>query len=521
MGDEGGLRIMLPADTDSPRFQGWRGVLLALGACGAVTAIALPIRTALDHANIVMVYLLAVSLIAMWLGRLPAVVAAVASVILFDFFFVEPRFSLAVEDAQYLITFLVMLVVGLIIAALTARLQWGAQRATAREARARALYRLAHDISGALNVQAVDTLVGSFLKTEFGIDAKLLLVGSSGAFAAASGGAPSPPDLAVAQRVLEVGDALPFVEPATGVATLALPLNAPLRRRGVLLVQSRERDVVVTKSQRPLLDAVAALASTAIERIHFADVARETEVEVEAERLRTSVLSAVSHDLRTPLTVVVGLADTLARGGAMLPPELRGTAVDLREQAMRLSRMVENLLDMARLRSGRVQLLKAWQPVEEVVGSSVRAVEANFPGRTIGIDLATDLPLLEFDGVLIERVLVNLLDNAMKHAPGSAVTISGRGQGDEVTISVEDRGPGLPRESTDRLFDMFEQGDRESQAIGTGMGLAICKAIMHAHGGRIEAANRDGGGARFTIALPVSTPPAALQASLSQGPGAP
>jgi two-component system, OmpR family, sensor histidine kinase KdpD len=508
---------MLPAESESPDLSGWKGVLLALAVCGAVTAVALPIRTALDHANVVMAYLLGVSLIAMWLGRLPAVVAAVASVILFDFFFVEPRFSLAVEDAQYLITFLVMLIVGLIIAALTARLRWEAQRAAAREARARALYRLALDISGALDVHNVDGLIASFLNTEFGIDAKLLLVDTNGAFEAASGGAPSPPVFAMAKRVLELGDALPFVEPATGVASLVLPLNAPRRRRGVLLVQSRERDVVVTGSQRPLLDAVAALASTAIERIHFADVARDTEVEIESERLRTSVLSAVSHDLRTPLTMVVGLADVLARGEAMLPPELRGTAADLREQAMRLSRMVENLLDMARLRAGRVHLLKAWQPVEEVVGSSVHAVEANFPGRAIGIDLAPELPLLEFDGVLIERVLVNLLDNAMKHAPGSPVTISGRVQGGEVTISVEDRGPGLPVEDTDRLFDMFEQGDRESQAVGTGMGLAICKAIVHAHGGRIEAASREGGGARFTMSLPVTTPPAALQASLAQG----
>jgi two-component system sensor histidine kinase KdpD len=502
-----------PAPTTIPT---WKSVAAALAACAVLTAVAMPFGSSLDHANIVMAYLLAVALIAMWLGRVPAVVAAVTSVLLFDFFFVEPRFSLAVADAQYLITFLVMLVVGLIIAALTARLRQEAERAAAREARARALYRLAHEISGALDVATVDALVRSFVETEFGIAARLLLADSNGELAGAAIGPVSASDLSVARHVLDQGSALPFVEPATGAATLALPLNAPLRRRGVLLLQSRERDVVVPNSQRPLLDAVAALASTAIERIHVAAVARSTEVEIESERLRTSVLSAVSHDLRTPLTVVVGLADTLARGTAMLPPALRGIATDLREQAMRLSRMVDNLLDMARLRAGRVQLLKAWQPVEEVVGSSVRAVEANFPGRTIDIDLAPDLPLLEVDAVLLERVLVNLLDNAMKHAPGSAVSITGRTQADEVTISVEDRGPGLPSDA-DRLFDMFEQGDRESQAIGTGMGLAICKTIMEAHGGRIRAANRQGGGASFTLSLPVTQPPASLHTALAQG----
>ncbi len=501
---------------DHPTLPAWKSIAIALAACAAVTAAAMPFGPSLDHANIVMVYLLAVSLIAMWLGRAPAVVAAIASVLLFDFFFVEPRFSLAVADAQFLITFLVLLVVGLIIAALTARLRQEARRAEARERRARALYRLAHDISGALDVASVDALVGAFVKTEFAIDARLLLADAGGVLAAATGAPLSASDLTVARRVLELGDALPFVEPTSGAATLALPLNAPLRRRGVLLVQSRERDVAVSKSQRPLLDAVAALASTAVERIHFDEVARSTEVEIESERLRTSVLSAVSHDLRTPLTVVVGLADTLARGTTALPPELRSTAADLREQAMRLSQMVENLLDMARLRSGRVQLLTAWQPVEEVVGSSVRAVEANYPGRVVDIDLAPDLPLLDVDAVLIERVLVNLLDNAMKHAPESAVSITGRAHAGEVTISVEDRGPGLP-EGADRLFDLFEQGNRESRAIGTGMGLAICRAIMQAHGGRIEAANREGGGARFTIALPVASPPSSLQASLAPG----
>jgi two-component system sensor histidine kinase KdpD len=494
-----------------------KAALIALAACIAVTLVALPAASVLDHANIVMAYLLVVALLAMRLGRAAGVVAAFASVLLFDFFFVEPRFSFAVEDAQFLITFVVMLVVAVLIATLTARLRSEAELAAAREARTRALYRLAHEISGALDVPQIEALVRAFLKTEFAAEAELLLPGPDGTLGSVGeGSSRSPACMAVARRVLELGKPMPFVEPEAGATALALPLNAPLRRRGVLVVRTRERDSVVSATQRPLLDAVAALTSTAVERIHFVEVAREAQVEMASERLRSSVLSAVSHDLRTPLTVVVGLADTLARGESSLPPEPNRVAAELREQAMRLSQMVENLLDMARLRSGKVTLRKAWQPLEEVVGSSVRAVEASFPDRSIRIELAADLPLLEFDGVLIERVLVNLLENAVKHGAGSPVSIRAGRQDGAVEIAIEDQGPGLPPGSADRLFDMFERGSSEAQSIGTGMGLAICRTIVEAHGGAIRAGNREGGGACFAFTLPVTPPPAELQAALSR-----
>ncbi len=489
--------------------------LIALAGCAAVTLLALPVASALDHANIVMVYLLAVALVAMRYGRTAGVVAAFASVLLFDFFFVEPRFSFAVQDAQYLITFVVMLVVALLIATLTARLRGEAEAAEVAEARTCGLYRLAHDVSGVLDVSQIQSLVATYLATEFAVEAELLLPGPDGQLGSiAEGSRQLPADLAVAARVLATGEPMPLFESEVGAMALALPLNAPIRRRGVLIVRSRERDSVVSASQRPLLDAVAALTSTAVERVHFAEVAGRTQVEIESERLRTSVLSAVSHDLRTPLTVVVGLADTLARGEPSLPPESSRVAAELREQAMRLSRMVENLLDMARLRVGRVKLLKAWQPLEEVVGSSVSAVEANYPGLTVGIELAADLPVLEFDGVLIERVLVNLLENAVKHGAGNPIALRATRQGPAVEIDVEDRGPGLPAGGAERLFEVFERGSPTAQSVGTGLGLAICKAIVEAHGGAIRAGNRDGGGARFTLSLPVMPPPDGIEAAL-------
>jgi two-component system, OmpR family, sensor histidine kinase KdpD len=486
----------------------WKAVLIGLGACALVTLAALPVAHALDHANIVMMYLLAVVLAAVWFGRTASLVAAFASVLSFDFFFVEPRFSFAVEDAQYLITFVVMLVVALIIAALTTRLRLAAERSAEREARTASLYRLARDISGALDARTVESLVAGFLDSVYGVDAEVLLIGSTGDLVGVSEAVNPRTDLAVSKRVLELGQALPFVQPETGAIALAMPLDAPVRRRGVLIVRARDdRDAVVPKSQRPLLDAVAALTSTAAERIHFAEVARETQVQMESERLRSSVLSAVSHDLRTPLTVMVGFADALARASKDAGPEITRPATELHDQALRLSRMVENLLEMARLRSGRVAPRKAWQPLEEVVGSSVRAVESAFPDASIAIDLPADLPLLDIDGVLIERVLVNLLENALKHAPGSAVEVRARRRDGSVDLAVLDRGPGLPGTDSDRLFDVFARGRAEDRVIGTGIGLAICKAIVEAHGGSIAAENRRDGGACFTVTLPADAPP--------------
>ena len=481
---------------------------LALLACLAITLVALPVADTLDHANVVLVYLLGVALVAMRLGRRPAIVAAVASVLLFDFFFVEPRFSFAVQDAQFLITFGVMLTVALIVGTLTARLRGEADRALRGEQQMHALYDLARTLSGAHDIAQLVPALSEFLRSELGVDTILLLPDADDRLhpVAVEDGAPAP-DLAVAQRVRERVDALPYVDHDSSAAALAVPLQAPLRTRGVLVVCTRERDVAVASANRPLLDAVAALVASVVERMHFVAVAHEAQVEVETERLRSSVLSAVSHDLRTPLTVLVGLADTLAQSTPPLPAAQGQLAGDIRDEALRMNRVVENLLDMARLQSGRVTLHKAWQPLEEVVGASVAAVEARLAGRHIAIELAPDLPPLDFDAVLIERVLVNLFDNALKHASRGNVFVRARRRGAWVDVTVEDAGPGLPPGSEERIFAVFEQAQREGSTIGAGIGLAICRAIVTAHGGTISAANRPQGGAVFTMSLPAGTPP--------------
>ncbi len=475
-------------------------------ACAAVTALAYPVANRLDHANIVMVYLLAVALIAMQLGRNPAIATAIGSVLLFDFFFVDPRFSFAVADAQYLITFGVMLAVALIVGALTARLRLEADAANARESRTNALYGLARDLSGALTVEAATSHVADFVRVHLATKVTLLLPDRAGMLVPVATGQATAVDEAVPCKAFERGESLPFVDRHSGDPALAVPLIVGGRARGVLVATAPDRDYVVSRSQRPLLDAVATLAGIVVERLHFVDVARDATIEAESERLRNSLLAAVSHDLRTPLTVLVGHADALAAARPPLPPAHAETAAVMRDEALRMSRMVSDLLEMARLQAGRFVLRKEWQPLEDVVQTSVRTVEAGSAGRSVEIALPEGLPLVEFDAVLIERVLTNLLDNAVKHGRG-AIGLAARVREDEIEVDVTDEGAGIAPGDGHVIFRMFEQGAEGGRSGGAGMGLAICKAIVEAHGGRIAARNRPEGGACFSFTLPLGRPP--------------
>ena len=494
----------------NPWLRGSRAHALALAVTAALTAAAYPLASVLDHANIVMAYLLAVALIALALGRNPAVSAAVTSVLLFDFYFVEPQFSFAVADVQYVITFGVMLAVALIIGALTARLRAEADSALMREAQTRALYGLARDLSGALTVDAVADALAPFVREHFAARSELWLPDPDGRVTpvAAPG---SEETTKIARQVFANGVALPFVErSAAGAAALALPLLVAGRPRGVLTLTST-RDDAPGLPMRPLQDAIATLAGIVVERLHYVDVARDALVQAESERLRNSLLSAVSHDLRTPLTVLVGHADALASARPPLPAAQAEAAAVIRDEALRLSRMVSDLLDMARLQAGRVVLRKEWQPLDDVVATSVSAIEAGLPeGRRVAIHLPADLPPVEFDAVLIERVLANLLDNAARHGRG-AIAVRARALPGSIEVDVADEGPGLAPGTETAVFRMFEQAGAGHRHGGAGMGLAIAKAIVEAHGGTLRAGNAAPHGACFTIALPRGTPPPAAE----------
>jgi two-component system sensor histidine kinase KdpD len=257
-----------------------------------------------------------------------------------------------------------------------------------------------------------------------------------------------------------------------------------------------------------LLEAVASLAAIALERVHFVEVAQSSQLEAQSERLRSSLLSAISHDIRTPLTALYGLADSLAGAAPALPESERETARAIRDQAMHLHGMVTNLLDMARLQAGKVPLRLEWQPIEEVIGASIRAVGLTLRGNPVRVELAPDLPLVAIDAVLMERVLCNLLENAAKFSPpGAEITIAAATEQHWLALSVSDRGSGFPPGSLPRVFDLFERGAAESPVAGVGLGLAISRAIVEAHAGSIDASNRDGGGACVRIRLPTGGAP--------------
>ena len=490
------------------------GYLWAAAACGATTLVATPLAPIFDLANIVMLFLLAVVGVAVRFGRGPAVLAAFLNVAAFDFFFVSPRMSFAVSDVQYVLTFAVMLVVGLVIGQLTAGLRFEARVATHREARSRALFEVARDLSSVLLTEQCVEIAERAIGREFHGRAHVFLLDLSERLQLPSS-APREPglDIGTAQWALDHNEAAGLgTDTLPGSAWLYLPLKAPMRTRGVLALRPEQPRLLLVPEQRQQLETFAVLSAIALERVHYVEVAQGATVQIESERLRNSLLSALSHDLRTPLAALYGLADTLVGSAPPLPPQPLEIARSMATEVRRMNAMVSNLLDMARLQSGAVQLKREWQPIEEVVGTALQSVGAALVDRTVRTELAPGLPLVDIDAVLIERVLANLLENAGKYTPvGSSVTIAARLRAAYLLVTVSDDGPGVPPGREESLFEKFTRGERESATPGVGLGLAICRAIVEAHGGRIwvepaglPAPRR---GARFCFTLPLGVPP--------------
>jgi two-component system sensor histidine kinase KdpD len=484
-------------------------VLSSVGMALALT----PTVGHLDLANIAMLFLLVVLLVAVRLGRGPSVTATCVSVACFDFFFVPPRFTFAISDFQYLVTFGVMLAVGLITGHLTAGLRFQAHVAARRESRTRALYEFARALSGVLQTEQIQEATRDAIGRAFGARTALLLPDADGRVRVTGDGgannANMAPDTGIAQWAYDHGapaglgtDTLP------GSPLFYMPLVAPMRTRGVLALEAATPDWLTAPEQRQQLDTFAALAAIALERVHYIEVAQEALVGIESERLRNSLLAALSHDLRTPLTSLMAQAEALADSAPPLAPNQLAMADALRDETVRMGRLVTNLLDMARIESGDVRLRRQWQPIEEVIGSALAATRAALAGHMVETHVAADLPLVQYDAVLIERVLSNLLENAGKYVPrGGTVCVSAALHGQWLEVAVTDDGPGLTPGHEEAVFEKFTRGERESAKPGVGLGLAICRAIVGAHGGTIRAANRPAGGAAFTFTLPLGTPP--------------
>lgn len=486
-------------------------LLLATLACAGTTVLASFLLRVFDLSNVVMLFLLTVVFVALKLGRAAGAWAALVCVASLNFFFVEPRWSFSVADTQYIFTFALMLVVAIIISQLAVRLRTEARVAAAGERRAATLARVARDLSGAIKIEQISAICTETLASLLGGRAVLVLPDMDGQLIAGQG--VGFVDMSVAQWSYEhAKQAGCGTETLSGATALYLPLKAPMRVRGVLAVQHDAAAPSGDPDERRLLDACCSSIALALERIHFVEVAQDTLLRMEGERLRNALLAAVSHDLKTPLTAIRGLAETLEHPGKMAPAEQSELARAIRMQADGLQRLVANLLDLARMQSEGVRLNKEWNALDEIVGSALAHMYRGQDQRSVLADLPADLPLVEVDAVLLERVLINLLDNAFKYAGDDAIiTIKARAMGETLYLFVDDNGPGLPSGNIEHLFEPFVRGQRESAIAGVGLGLALCRSIVSAHGGTIHAENLDAHGVRIAIRLPLGAPPVVEQ----------
>jgi two-component system sensor histidine kinase KdpD len=491
--------------THGGRWWSWCGAVVAVGLA---IAIALPLRPHLQPANLTLPFLLAVVVVALFGRRGPVILATVAGVGGFDLLCIPPYGSLAVSDTEYLLTFLGMLVVGLTIAHLVARLRRQTDHALSEAEGAAALHRLGGGLATTRGldqlIQTASALTGEIL----GCRACILATDAPSSTSlsqeailrlADEGGSVSPSDLAVAQWVAS------HAQPA-GVGTDTLPaaagLHLPLVTAGGTIGVLILTGVTVARSRdlawRRLAEAAARLIALALgcERLNLQ--AGEARMHAEHERLRATILAGVSHDLRTPLTAIAGLAQQLADDP---DPERRRTAQTIADQAERLAGTVRNLLELTRIGSGAVRPRRVPLAAEDAIATAVTAVRGRLAGRELTIE-AGACPPLSADETLLHTTLVNLLDNALVHADGP-IRITAVADADPamVAITVADRGPGVPADERERIFQAWQRG-RTAAPGGAGLGLALVRAIIEAHGGRVRVDDHPGGGAAFTCTVP-------------------
>lgn len=480
----------------------------------AVTALAWPLSTLIAPVNLVMLYLAGTVVVSLRLGTGPSVLSSLLSVALFDFFYVKPVLTFAVADTEYMLTFMVMLGIGLLLSRLTGQVRAQARIAVQRERRAQELYALSQELAIGMEVNYIGEVAVRHLSSLFDAEAVLLLPTLDDRIQWPEG-KPLPTSLkhadkGVAQWVYDHEQAAGLgTQTLPGTDAHYLPLKASLRTRGVLAIRPRDKRLILAPEQHRLLETFASQIAIALERVHFADIAQSTELRMREESLRNSLLAAISHDVRTPLAGIIGASSSLLtqQHSAQATQELLS---GIHDEAIAMNAMASNLLDMARLQSGPVQLKREWQPVDEIIGSALAALEHRMTEHPVQLHIASGLPLIQIDSVLMERVLVNLLENAVKYtAPGTDIHISADTTPDHLRLVVEDEGPGLPAPGA-LLFGKFVRGEKESPTTGVGLGLALCHAIVEAHGGKISADEHGArGGARFTIRLPRGEPPAA------------
>lgn len=503
----------------------WRGYAEALAVVLVVTGIGVLMFRRFDLANIVMVYLLGVVVIAARNGRWPAIAASVLGVAAFDFAFVPPHLTFAVSDTQYLVTFAVMLGVGLFISTLTTRIRDDAVLSRERERRTASLYSMSRELAASRVVEDMVPAAARRVREVFDGGLAVFAAGADGTlepFADPAAVSLDEADMAVVRWAKDHSRAAGLgtgVLPASRV--LCLPMRTSRGTIGVVVFRPNAEGTALPPRQFHLLETYVDQIALSLERVTLLAEAQESRLREQTERTRNALLSSVSHDLRTPLAVIAGAASSLREDSARLDEQTKaGLAEAIYTEAARLNDLIANLMFATRLEAGVVEVKRDWVSVEEIVGSVRGRMKERLVGRAVTVRIPADLPLILGDAVLLEQVVLNLLENALRHTPAETkIEIDAWSTGSSVVMQVSDEGPGLAKGEESQVFDRFYRGASQRNEGGAengsgaggggmGLGLAICRGIVTAHGGRIWAENRSPRGVAFRVALPKPPPPA-------------
>lgn len=490
--------------------------LLSIGNVIVFSAIAAIMHPHFTLVDLAMVYLLGIILTASRLGRGPTLMATLLSVAAFNFLFIPPLYTFTVEDIRYVVTFAVMFVVAVVISGLNWRVREQAERARQRERRTSALYLLSRELAHGKGCERLSAIAVRHLKEVFSCQAVILIPDGQGTLTPSTTG-PHTFDL----DQTELSAALWVFEhrqkAGLGTSTLPrlkalyLPLIVAAKTIGVVGLLPELASKPFTPEQVHALESFANQTAMALERAFLAEEAQRTLLKIEAEALRNTLLSSVSHDLRTPLAAITGAGTTLLKNEKLLDAESRSELVQtIVEESEHLNQIIRNVLDMTRLESGGIKINMEWQSLEEIVGAVANRLASQFKTHPLRISLPTDLPLIPCDALLIEQVMRNLFENAFKYTPqGSDITLSAKAKDQRVLVTVADRGPGILPEDSEQIFEKFVRGKHISG--GAGLGLSICQGIVAAHGGEIWVDNLPEGGSAFTFTLPMTQKPPIIE----------
>jgi len=488
---------------------GLRGYAASLVLVAIVTMVCELFRPVLEPTNIAMFYLLAVVVAAVRLGRKPAIVTSLLGVLAFDFFFIPPRLTFAVTDSQYLITFVALFTVGIVISTLVTRARERAEAMRVRELQTASLYYLSRDLAA---VAEIDIVMKAVVRNvEEALNARVVLLLPEGehldVMAASEGVTLDTKEQAVADWAFRNRHASGHgTDTLVSSEFIFLPLQTTASVLGVMGVHMEHEIDYLSTENRRLLDAFATQTAMAMERIRFSQQAEHAQILQARENLERALLNSISHDLRTPLASVTGVLSSLKEGGTHLSENARAELLETAcGEAERLNRFVGNLLDMTRIEAGAVRLNTEECDVQDLVGCALTALELRIGKREVSFRMLPVMPLVPMDMVLMIQVLVNLLENSLKYSPPETpIEIVATTDSSWLIIEVADRGAGIPEQDLKRIFDKFYRIPVPEGAGGTGLGLSICKGIVEAHGGRIRAENRAGGGLNIQIRLPLS-----------------